>query len=173
MRQKHAKRLPSGARYGSFLSVGDLLGIDVARLKDAIKVQFLPQWEGDDQKKTDAVLSKRFVLLDMRNSDVGLEDVRGLAKLSGALARAVADNPDELLSIAAAFGRSGTKEARLNVLNTATRLGLFSPDDSEPTAIWGVGLLIGAAILLAGCCQETDTDCSDDGDTGDTGDKPD
>ena len=41
----------------------------------------------------------------------------------------------------------------------AERLNFFEAKAHiEPTAIWGAILLVDAAILISGCCQETDTE---------------
>lgn len=42
---KIAKRPLRGTRYGAFLSVGRLVGLQSAGTRDIVKVQFLPQWE--------------------------------------------------------------------------------------------------------------------------------
>lgn len=167
-----AKLLPRGARYGAFLSIGELLSVETPRLKDAVKVQFLPQWAGEYGKAVEAVLHKRFVLMDIGASDVGREDITGIAKMARKLGQAAEEHPEELLKIATAFGRSGSKEDREAVLDRSERLGILSGDDPAAFGpLVGLGLLIGAA-LLASCCNETDRSC-DDGDTdGDTdGDK--
>jgi hypothetical protein len=45
-------------------------------------------------------------------------------------------------------------------------LGLTQRSDS-PIAIWGVLIGVAAALLVAGCCQETDSDCGGNGTDGD------
>lgn len=160
------------ARFGSFLSVGELLGIEEYRLQNAIKLQFLPQWE--ELGNSESVLSKRSVLVDIRTSDLSLADMERVAKAGNLIGQAAQEDPELLLKIVRAYGRSGEKEEREKTLGRAERLGLWSPDDSEPAAIIGAVLLVGAAILIAGCCVKTDTDCSDPGPgNGDgTGGKP-
>lgn len=45
----------------------------------------------------------------------------------------------------------------------AERLNFFEAKAlREPPAIWGAILLVDAAILISGCCQETDTECDRD-----------
>jgi hypothetical protein len=160
---KIARILPRGARYGAFLSVSDLLGIDRPGLRGVPKVQFLPQFETTDNSSVEAVLSKRFLLVDAGISDVSTTDLTGIERVAERLARASREAPEELLKIALAFGQSGTREDREELPERARRLGLMNPDDSEPTAIWVGILLVGAALLISSCCNETDTDCGSNG----------
>ena len=45
----------------------------------------------------------------------------------------------------------------------AERLNFFEAKALRgPPAIWGAILLVDAAILISGCCQETDTECDRD-----------
>jgi hypothetical protein len=76
------------------------------------------------------------------------------------------------LAIVRAFGRSGSKQEREQALERAERLNLVHPTEPEPPAAWVGLLLVGAAILVASCCTQTDTTCDseDDTDNGDTDD---
>ncbi|MEE9354979.1 MAG: hypothetical protein V3U75_05255 [Methylococcaceae bacterium] len=169
MKKKVKFNLEAGARYGSFMSVGELLNIEVPRLKNTMKAQFLPQWTGYDRSDVESILDKRFILTDLSLSDINSEDIRGVAKFSKTMMKAATEQPEEMLKITTAFGKRGNREDREKVLERAEKLGLYSPDDSEPTALIGVILLVGAAILLAGCCNHTDRDCGDDGNSGSGG----
>lgn len=161
---KFAKVPRRGFRYGPFMSVGDLLGFRADGLRDTAKVQFLPQWYEEDGKNPEAVLSKRFVMADLGMTEVAKVDLKGLDDLAGNLAKALRDRPEEVLSIVNAFGPSGTREDRETIPGRSEELGL-SAGPNRPIAIWGVLLAVGAALILAGCCQETDTDCGSNGGT--------
>lgn len=170
------KRLrPAGnARYGSFVSVGNLLGVKSPGLKNTIKLEFLPQWEEKNLRAVEAVLSKRSLLVDVRASELSLDDIKKLASAGESIRRAANEHPNILLRIVQAFGGSGTKEERKKALERAQSVGLWKTGDSEPVAFWGGLLLVGAAILIAGCCNETDTECDSEDDTdGESGEKPD
>jgi hypothetical protein len=70
------KKTPGTAkfsRYHSFLSVGASLGVRSPAHKDGAMVEFLPQLRGSGQ--TDAVLSKRSLLVDIGMSDIQMDDV--------------------------------------------------------------------------------------------------
>jgi hypothetical protein len=70
------KKTPGAAklsRYHSFLPIGASLGVTSPALKDGAMVEFLPQWRGSGQ--TDAVLSKRSLLVDIGMSDIQMDDV--------------------------------------------------------------------------------------------------
>jgi hypothetical protein len=164
MKQKRKILRAAGAgRYHSFLSIGPLLGVRSHGLENTTKVEFLPQWE--DKGATQAVLSKRALLIDLGVSDIKSDDLKHLARFTNVVEKAARDHPAELLKIVQAFGRSGSKAEREKALDRAAHLNLFRAGDPEPVAVWGVLLAIGAAILIAGCCQETDTECDSDSDT--------
>jgi hypothetical protein len=70
------KKTPGTAklsRYHSFLSIGASLGVTSPALKDGARVEFLPLRRGAGQ--TDAVLSKRSLLVDIGMSDIQMDDV--------------------------------------------------------------------------------------------------
>lgn len=159
---KIAKAPRRGSRYGPFISVGDLLEIGADGLRDTVKVQFLPQWESYDDRNPEAVLSKRFVMADLGMTEIAEGNVRGLEAVAESLAKAARERPEEIVRIADAFGPSGTREDRESIPRRASELGL-SAGPGGPIAIWGVLFAVGAAILLAGCCQETDSDCGSNG----------
>ena len=76
------KKTPGTAklsRYHSFLPIGASLGVRSLAHKDGAKAQFFPQRRGSGQ--TDAVLSKRSLLVDMGMSDIQLDDVISTADL--------------------------------------------------------------------------------------------
>lgn len=159
---KIAKAPRRGSRYGPFLSVGDLLGIRAEGMRDTVKVQFLPQWERHDPRNPEAVLSKRFVMADLGMTELARRDLKGLDAVAANLAKAARERPEDLLGIAGAFGPSGTREDRESIPRRAGELGL-SAGPNGPLAIWGVLFAIGAALLVAGCCKETDSDCGSNG----------
>ena len=78
---KIAKVPPRGSRYGAFLSVGNLLGVEAPGLKDTVKAQLLPQWENYDGNAFEAVLSKRFLMVDLGMSEVTRADLAGVDEL--------------------------------------------------------------------------------------------
>jgi hypothetical protein len=163
MAKKKVLRAAGNTRYGSYLSVGRLLGIKASGLQNAIKVQFIPQWE--EQGQTEAVLSKRSLLVDVGVSDANLDDIKKVARLAEQIKQASLEHPDTLLAMVNAFGRSGSKPEREKTLERAESLSLWQQGDSEPTASWIGLLLIGVAIFISACCQETDTECDTDTDT--------
>ena len=61
------------SRYHSFLPIGASLGVRLPAHKDGAMVEFLPQWKGSG--KTDAILSKRSLLVDIGMSDIQMDDV--------------------------------------------------------------------------------------------------
>jgi hypothetical protein len=70
------KKTPGAAklsRYHSFLSIGASLGVRSPAHKDGAMAQFLPQRRGSGQ--TDAVLSKRSLLVDIGMSDIQMDDM--------------------------------------------------------------------------------------------------
>jgi hypothetical protein len=70
------KKTPGAAklsRYHTFLSIGASLGVRSLAHKDGAMVELLPQWRGSGQ--TDAVLSKRSLLVDIGMSDIQMDDV--------------------------------------------------------------------------------------------------
>jgi hypothetical protein len=70
------KKTPGTAklsRYHSFHSVGASLAVRSPAHKDGAMVEFLPQWKRYGQ--TDAVLSKRSLLVDIGMSDIQMDDV--------------------------------------------------------------------------------------------------
>src|SRR4051812_3753211 len=138
---KIAKALPRGTRYGPFLSVGNLVGLDSKGTKDMLKVQFLPQWE-EDRSEVEAVLSKRFLMVDLGLTEITQADLNGMARIARGLTHAVRTSPEQVLAIANAFGPSGSREDREGALHRAASLGLVQRGD-DPLAIWGV--LIGVA----------------------------
>jgi hypothetical protein len=161
--KKKVLRAAKETRYGAFLSIGELLGVKAPGLVHALKVEFLPQWEHDGQ--TEAVLSKRSLLVDIRASHLRPADIEGLATMAERVRQAALGQPDTLLKIVQAFGRTGSKAERERALERAEQLGLWQRGDPEPPALWGIVLLAGAAVLIAGCCQETDTECDSDAET--------
>lgn len=163
MPKKIAKAPPRGSRYGPFLSVGDLLDVKAAGLKDTVKVQFLPQWEIYDDRNPEAVLSKRFLMTDVGMADISPADLKGVDAVAENLAKAVRNQPDEILQMANAFGPSGTREDREAIPDRARKLGLAASTGGGPVAIWVGILLAGAAILISSCCDRTDSDCGSNG----------
>ncbi len=76
------KKTPGTAklsRYHSFLPIGASLGVRSPAHKDGAMVEFLPQWKRYGQ--TDAVLSKRSLLVDIGMSDIQMDDVISTADL--------------------------------------------------------------------------------------------
>lgn len=159
---KIAKAPRRGTRYGPFLSVDRLVGLKSAGTKDIVKVQFLPQWE-DYENDVEAVLSKRFVMVDMGMTELSRQDLEGMERVTEGLTRAIKSEPEKVLEIANAFGPSGTRERREGAIDQAAALGLANRDDDGPVAIWGPLIAIGAALLLSACCKETDSDCGSNG----------
>jgi hypothetical protein len=73
MARKKVSRAAKLSRYHSVLAIGALLGVTSPALKDAAKVECLPQWKG--YGRADAVLSKRSLLVDIGMSDIQMDDV--------------------------------------------------------------------------------------------------
>ena len=75
--EKMIRRKTPGAaklsRYHSLHSIGELLGVRSPALKGMAKMEFLPKWKRYVQ--TDAVLSKRSLLVDIGMSDIQMDDV--------------------------------------------------------------------------------------------------
>jgi hypothetical protein len=169
---KKSKRLrrDGQSRYRSYLSIGPLLNLQAQGLRDTLKAEFLPQWDLQERGATEAVLSKRSLLVDIGMSQIELADLEQVPVFLERLRKVIAEEPDKVLEIVQAFGLNGSKPEREKAARRATALGLYRADDpGEPVAFWGVALLVGAAILIAGCCNETDTECDTDTDTdGDT-----
>jgi len=159
---KIAKIPPRGSRYGPFLSVGRLIGLSSEGTRDAFKAQFLPQWE-DNEAYVEAVLSKRFLMIDLGMAELAYADFEGAARIADGLAEASRNDPERLRMIANAFGPSGSREDREMALSTAAQLRLTGDDDDDPVAFWGAVLLVGAALLVAACCNKTDSDCGSNG----------
>ena len=70
------KKTPGTAklsRYHSFLSIDASLSLRSPAYKDGAMLEFLHQWRGSGQ--TDAVLSKRSLLVDIGMSDIQMDDV--------------------------------------------------------------------------------------------------
>lgn len=150
-----------GSRYGPFLSVGRLLGLRSDGTKDSFKAQFLPQWE-DSGNDVEAAFSKRFLMIDLGMAELAYEDLDATERVAKALSVAARSAPEELRAIANAFGPSGDREDRESALERALKLGI-AEDDDDPVAFWGVVLLVGAALLVSACCNETDSDCGSNG----------
>ncbi|SPH24055.1 hypothetical protein DEA8626_03103 [Defluviimonas aquaemixtae] len=163
MPKKFAKAPPRGSRYGPFLSVGDLLEVKAAGLKDTVKVQFLPQWESYDDRNPEAVLSKRFLMADLGMAEISRAELKGMDAAAENLAKALRERPEEILKMANAFGPSGTREDRESIPDRARELGLAADTGGGPVAIWVGILLAGAAILISSCCKRTDSDCGSNG----------
>ena len=73
MTRKKVLRVAKSSRYHSLHSIGELLGVRSPALKGMAKMEFLPQWKRYVQ--TDAVLSKRSLLVDIGMSDIQMDDV--------------------------------------------------------------------------------------------------
>jgi hypothetical protein len=73
MKKKNTPGTAKLSRYHSFLSIGASLGVTSPALKDGARVEFLPLRRGAGQ--TDAVLSKRSLLVDIGMSDIQMDDV--------------------------------------------------------------------------------------------------
>ena len=73
MARKKVLRAAKSSRYHSVLAIGALLGVRLPAHKDGAMVEFLPQWKGSG--KTDAILSKRSLLVDIGMSDIQMDDV--------------------------------------------------------------------------------------------------
>ena len=73
MTRRNALRTAKSFRYHSLHSIGELLGVRSPALKGMTKMEFLPQWKRYGQ--TDAVLSKRSLLVDIDMSDIQMDDV--------------------------------------------------------------------------------------------------
>lgn len=159
---KIAKAPLRGTRYGPFLSVGRLVGLESEGTRDIVKVQFLPQWE-DYENDVEAVLSKRFLMIDMGMTELSRGDLDGMERIAEGLGRTLRTQPEKLLDIANAFGPSGTREDREGAIDKAAGLGLAQRDEDGPVAIWGPLIALGAALLLSACCNKTESDCGSNG----------
>lgn len=109
----------------------------------------------------EAVLRKRFLIIDLGMAELAYADFEGAARIADGLAQASRSDPERLRMIANAFGPAGSREDREMALSTAAQLGLTGNDD--PVAFWGAVLLVGAALLVAACCDKTDSDCGSNG----------
>ena len=73
MTRKHVLRAAKSSRYHSVLSTDESLGIVSPALKDGANVECLPRWK--EYGQTDAVLSRRSLLVDIGMSDIQMDDV--------------------------------------------------------------------------------------------------
>ena len=119
------------------MSVGRLIGLSSEGTRDAFKAQFLPQWE-DDENDVEAVLRKRFLMIDLGMAELAYADFEGAARIADELAKASRTDPERLRMIADAFGPYGSREDREMALSTA-------------------------AQLVPACCNKTDSDCGSNG----------
>ena len=83
MTRKQAFRAAKSSRYHSVLSTSELLRIMSPALKDGATVECLPHWK--EYGQTDAVLSRRSLLVDIGMSDIQLDDVISTVDLLGKL----------------------------------------------------------------------------------------
>ncbi len=87
-------------------------------------MQFLPQWK-DYENDVEAVLSKRFLMVDMGMTELSRGDLDGMEQIAESLGLTLRTQPEKLLEIANSFGPSGTRKVREGAIDKAAGLGLF------------------------------------------------